>query len=180
MSASVSLRTVNSTARDDRAIRRALRILESRARTSGDRLNTISLAADWFRLRFAELPYEVFAVAWLDAQNRLIEFRELFAGSVTGTYVHPREVLRSALACNAVNGILAHNHPSGWRGASEEDIALTEELISTLLLIDVRVLDHLIVAGTAEPFSMARARLIGATACFDIERRVARRCVAGG
>src|SRR5262245_17676353 len=87
--------------RDNRAIRRALRILESHARTAGDPFVSRSYAAEWFRLRLARLPHEVFAVAWLDTRHRLIEFRELFTGTVDSATVHLREVARSALDCNA-------------------------------------------------------------------------------
>lgn len=150
-------------AADDRIVRRALRILEQRARMPEIALDTTTSAANWFRLRLAELPHEVFAVAWLDNKLRLIEFCELFVGTTNFTGIHPREVVRSALRCNAVSGIFAHNHPSGDASASPSDIEVTENLRRALALIDVRVVDHLIVTAGMPPFSMADAGLIAKT-----------------
>ena len=92
---------------------------------------------------------EVFAVLFLDAQHRLIEYEELFYGSLDGASVHPREVVRAALKHNAAAVILSHNHPSGVAEPSGADQRVTERLRAALALIDVRVLDHLIVGGNA-------------------------------
>jgi DNA repair protein RadC len=94
----------------------------------------------------AGLEHEVFAVLMLDAQNRLISYEELFRGTLTQTSVYPREVVKAALACNAAGVILSHNHPSGLSEPSRADEVLTQTLKQALALIDVRVLDHLIVA----------------------------------
>ncbi|PXW96499.1 DNA replication and repair protein RadC [Sphaerotilus hippei] len=100
---------------------------------------------DYLSLQLAELPHEVFAVLFLDAQHRLLSYEPLFRGTLTQTSVYPREVLKRALALNAAAVILAHNHPSGVAEPSRADEYLTQQLKSALALIDVRVLDHLVV-----------------------------------
>lgn len=97
--------------------------------------------------RLGTLEHEVFAVMFLDAQLRVIEFREMFSGTLTQTSVYPREVVKAALAMNAAAVVLVHNHPSGVAEPSRADEFLTERLKSALGFIDVRVLDHLIVGG---------------------------------
>lgn len=87
-------------------------------------------------------------VLFLDAQHRVIAFEELFAGTLTQTSVYPREVVRRALGHNAAAVILAHNHPSGVAEPSRVDEQLTRALQTALGTVDVRVLDHLVVAGT--------------------------------
>jgi DNA repair protein RadC len=114
---------------------------------------------DFVALRLGALPYEVFAVLFLDAQHRLIEMQELFRGSLAQTSVYPREVLRQALLLNAGAAILAHNHPSGVAEPSRADEALTQSLAGALRMIDVRVLDHLVV-GAGSVVSFAERGLI--------------------
>ena len=104
---------------------------------------------EYLRLRIGRLPHEVFAALFLDAQNRLIDDEELFRGTLTQTSVYPREVVKHALKHNAAALILAHNHPSGVAEPSRADELLTASLKQALALVDVRVLDHLIVAGSA-------------------------------
>ena len=101
---------------------------------------------DYLRLQLAAREHEVFAVIFLDAQHRLLQFDEMFRGTLTQTSVYPREVVRRALALNAAAVILAHNHPSGVAEPSRADEFLTQSLKSALQLIDVRVLDHMVVA----------------------------------
>ena len=110
---------------------------------------------DYLRLHLAGLKHEVFFALWLDAQNRLIAAEELFRGSLTQTSVYPREVVKKALYNNAAAVVLAHNHPSGVPEPSSADELLTRELKAALGLVDVRVLDHFIVAGSAPPLSLA-------------------------
>ena len=110
---------------------------------------------DYLRLHLAGLKHEVFFALWLDAQNRLIAAEELFRGSLTQTSVYPREVVKKALHNNAAAVVLAHNHPSGVPEPSSADELLTRELKAALGLVDVRVLDHFIVAGSAPPLSLA-------------------------
>jgi DNA repair protein RadC len=134
---------------DDAIISRALKILEYRAKYS-DNLSVSSPAAarDFCRLKLGGLQHEVFGVLWLDAQNRLIAFEEMFRGTLTQTSVYPREVVKTALARNAAAVILTHNHPSGIAEPSRADEALTQALKSALALVDVKVLDHLVVSAS--------------------------------
>ncbi|MDO6385872.1 MULTISPECIES: DNA repair protein RadC [unclassified Uliginosibacterium] len=127
---------------------------------SRDVLGSPGTVRDWLRLKLAHLPHEVFMVLLLDAQNQLIEARELFRGTLTQTSVYPREVVKLALAHNAAAVILAHNHPSGVMEASRADELLTNALKQALALVDVRVLDHFIVAGNATPLSFAERGLL--------------------
>ena len=90
-------------------------------------------------------PYEVFCCLHLDNRHRLIAFEELFRGTIDGASVHPREVVKQALARNAAAVILAHNHPSGVAEPSQADELITYRLRDALALVDIRVLDHLIV-----------------------------------
>ena len=115
---------------------------------------------DYLRLHLAGLKHEVFFALWLDAQNRLIAAEELFRGSLTQTSVYPREVVKKALWHNAAAVVLAHNHPSGVAEPSSADEHLTRELRQALALVDVRVLDHFIVAGANQPLSFAERGLL--------------------
>lgn len=102
---------------------------------------------DWLRLHCSALEHEVFIVLFLDAQHRVIGVQELFRGSLTQTSVYPREVVKAALARNAAAVAFAHNHPSGDPEPSRADECLTATLKSALALVDVRCLDHFVVAG---------------------------------
>jgi len=102
----------------------------------------------------------VFMALWLDAQNRLIKADELFSGTLTQTSVYPREVVKAALANNAAAVILAHNHPSGVAEPSRADEMLTQSLKVALAMVDVKVLDHFIVAGSGTPLSFAERGLL--------------------
>jgi DNA repair protein RadC len=112
-------------------------------------LNTPNAVKDCLRIHFAGREYESFVVMFLDAQHRLIVTQELFRGTLTQTSVYPREVVKSALRENAAAVIFSHNHPSGVAEPSTSDQQLTAALKSALALVDVRVLDHFIVAGTS-------------------------------
>lgn len=107
----------------------------------------------------ATRPYEVFCVLFLDNRHRVIAMSELFRGTIDGASVHPREVLRSALSHNAAAVVFAHNHPSGVAEPSQADELITRRLREALALVDIRVLDHLIVAGS-ECSSFAERGLI--------------------
>ena len=115
---------------------------------------------DYLRMTLAGRDYEVFMVLFLDAQNRIIESEEMFRGTLTQTSVYPREVLKHALRHNAAAVVLAHNHPSGVAEPSRADELLTSELKQVLALIEVRVLDHFIVAGQSPPLSFAERGLL--------------------
>lgn len=97
--------------------------------------------------KIGHLEHEAFWCLWLDAQHRLILAEELFRGTIMQTSVYPREVVKRALAVNAAAVIFAHNHPSGVAEPSRADEALTTTLKQALALVDVRVLDHFVVAG---------------------------------
>lgn len=103
--------------------------------------------------------YEVFACLFLDSQHRIIQFEELFRGTLDGAGVYPREVARQALFHNAAAVIFAHNHPSGIAEPSQADRTITAKLQSSLALFDIRVLDHFII-GDGKPFSFAEHGLI--------------------
>ncbi|RYF56481.1 MAG: DNA repair protein RadC [Comamonadaceae bacterium] len=110
--------------------------------------------ADFLKLHFAGQPYESFGVLFLDAQHRLIAFEELFRGTLTQTSVYPREVLKRALHHDAAAVILSHNHPSGSTAPSRADELLTQTLKTGLGMMDVRVVDHIVVAsGTSLSFA---------------------------
>jgi DNA repair protein RadC len=113
----------------------------------------------YLQLQLARKPHEVFAALFLDAQNRLIAMEELFRGTLTQTSVYPREVVLRALQHQAASVVLAHNHPSGTVQPSRADEALTNTLRAALALVDVRVLDHIIVAP-GDALSMAEKGLL--------------------
>jgi DNA repair protein RadC len=115
---------------------------------SGDALNSPSAVRDYLRLQLRGREQEVFMVIFLDAQHRVVAAEEMFHGTLTQTSVYPREVVKRALALNAAAVILAHNHPSGVTEPSQSDQLLTDALKQALALVDVRVLDHFIVAGS--------------------------------
>jgi DNA repair protein RadC len=114
---------------------------------------------DYLRLQLAQREHEVFAVMFLDAQNRLLRLEEMFRGTLTQTSVYPREVVKRALEWQAAAVILAHNHPSGAAEPSRADEFLTQTLKSALTLVDVRVLDHLVV-GHGSVVSFAERGLL--------------------
>jgi len=132
---------------DDEIVNKAMEVLESRCKCGTDQLTSPDAVRDFLRLRLAALPHEEFHVLWLDSQNRLIEAESMFRGTLAQTSVYPREVVKSALMKNAAAAIFAHNHPSGVAEPSRADELLTTALKQALALVDIRVLDHMIVAG---------------------------------
>lgn len=116
---------------------------------AGDALNSPGAVRDYLKLHFTGREYESFMAIFLDAQHRVIEIEELFRGTLAQTSVYPREVVKAALRANAAAVIFAHNHPSGVAEPSQSDRMLTDALKQALALVDVRVLDHFIVAGVA-------------------------------
>jgi DNA repair protein RadC len=102
---------------------------------------------DYLRLAIADREHEVFVCLWLDAQHRVLRFEELFRGTLTQTSVYPREIVKAGLRANAAAVIFAHNHPSGAAQPSRADELLTRNLKDALALVEVKVLDHFIVAG---------------------------------
>ena len=115
--------------------------------TAGTAMTTSIAVRRYLQLRLAGLPYESFVILFLDVGHCLITCEELARGSLTRAYVYPREVVRAALRHNAAAVILAHNHPSGVAMPSPEDHEVTKLLATALGLMEVRVVDHLIIAG---------------------------------
>ena len=109
--------------------------------------------------KLAGYEHEVFAVLFLDSQHRLIEYTEMFRGTIDSTSVYPREVVKAAIRHNAATVVVSHNHPSGNPEPSGADKTLTQRLKDALALVDVRVLDHVIVAGS-RTVSFAQCGLI--------------------
>ena len=116
---------------------------------SGDALGSPAAVRDFLRLTLAGREHEVFLAVMLDAQNRVLACEELFRGTLTQTSVYPREVVKRALERNAAAVIFAHNHPSGVAEPSHADQVLTQSLKQALALVDIKVLDHFIVAGSS-------------------------------
>jgi DNA repair protein RadC len=114
-----------------------------------DVLSSPKQVRDYLMLKLGALPREVFMVMMVDAQNRVIAQETLFEGTLTQTSVYPREVVKRALHHNAASVIFAHNHPSGVAEPSKADETLTQSLKQALALVDIRVLDHFIVAGNS-------------------------------
>ncbi|MCP4995908.1 MAG: JAB domain-containing protein, partial [Gammaproteobacteria bacterium] len=124
-----------------------------------DALTNPNDTRDYLKTHLAGHPNEVFACLFLDNRHRVIEYEELFHGTIDGASVHPREVVRQALKHNAAALILAHNHPSGVAEPSQADCSITRRLKAALELVDVRVLDHFII-GDGEATSLAERGLL--------------------
>jgi len=116
---------------------------------AGPVLDSPRATRDFLVAQLRDTPHELFCCLHLDNRHRLIAFEELFRGTIDGASVHPREVVKQALARNAAALILAHNHPSGVAEPSQADELITRRLRDALALVDIRILDHLIVADNA-------------------------------
>jgi DNA repair protein RadC len=114
---------------------------------AGQALGSPDAVRQYLRISMGRQQHESFVVLFLDVKNRLLACKEMFRGTLTHTSVYPREVVKAALAHNAATVMLAHNHPSGVAEPSDADLLLTRALVQALGLVDVRVLDHFIVAG---------------------------------
>lgn len=128
------------------AIELARRSLEEKLRESAA-LTSPGAVRDYLRLKLGRREEEVFVCIWLDAQHKVIEIDPAFTGTLTQTSVYPREIVKKALARNAAAVIFAHNHPSGVAQPSQADELLTRALKDALALVEVKVLDHFVVAG---------------------------------
>jgi DNA repair protein RadC len=113
----------------------------------GSALSSPKATRDFLTLKLGTQEFESFCVIFLDNRHRVIEFVELFRGTIDSAAVHPREVVREALQRNAAAVILAHPHPSGVAEPSVADEQITRRLVDALQLVDIRVLDHILVAG---------------------------------
>jgi DNA repair protein RadC len=127
--------------------------------TKGDALTSPHTAIDFLTSRLRDHCHEVFACLFLDNRHRIISFCEISHGTINGASVHPRTVVKRALAENAAAVILAHNHPSGICEPSQADKHLTQRLVDSLSLVDIRVLDHIVI-GDGEHFSFAERGLL--------------------
>lgn len=125
----------------------AVAIIERKFEGRGAALSRPADAGQYLVAKLAMCEQEIFGVLFLDNKHRVLGFEELFAGTIDGAAVYPREVAKAALQCNAAACVLAHNHPSGVAEPSEADRSITRRLVDALSLIDVRVLDHLVVGG---------------------------------
>ena len=130
----------------EQVIQAAQEIVEARM-VRGTSFKDPAVACDFFRDKLGHREREVFAAVMLDARHRLIDYTELFQGTIDGAEVHPREVARHALRFNAAAVVVGHNHPSGEIEPSAADRAVTARLKQALALLDIRLLDHCIVGG---------------------------------
>jgi DNA repair protein RadC len=133
-------------ATSDEVIAAAREHLSHRVRR-GATLSSPRATRDFLTLKLGTLDHEVFAIIFLDRRNRVISYQEMFRGTIDGASVHPREVVKEALKLNAAAVILAHPHPSGVAEPSQADEFITNRLKEALGLVDIRVLDHIIIAG---------------------------------
>tara|TARA_R110002111_G_scaffold68955_7_gene111685 strand:- start:183 stop:938 length:756 start_codon:yes stop_codon:yes gene_type:complete len=140
------------------AMEMARRVMDEPLR-QGDPLRSPEDTRRFLSSRLGTYPHEVFAGLFLDNRHRVIQYRELFRGTIDGAAVYPREVVRQALEDNAAAVIFAHNHPSGVAEPSQADISLTKRLKEALGLVDIRVLDHMVI-GHGEVISLAERGLM--------------------
>ncbi len=153
----------------------ARRSLTEQARER-DALVSPQAVRDYLRLTLAARPCEVFVGLFLDSQNRLLAAEELFRGTLAQTSVYPREVVKAALARNAAAMIFAHNHPSGVAEPSRADELLTQALKQALALVDIRTLDHFVVAGGHHVVRGTRAPMNSAALPFPTRRDPCAHC----
>ena len=134
-------------------------LLANTLRKHGEAMTNPDTVRCFLHLHLAGLEREVFSCLFLDNRHRLIEYQELFQGTIDGASVYPREVVKAALLLNAAAVILAHNHPSGDPSPSDADKRITTRIKDALTLIDVRVLDHIVV-GHGDSVSFAEQGLV--------------------
>ena len=128
------------------AIELARRLIEGGLKETST-LTSPGAVRDYLRMTLGGLPHEIFVCVWLDAQHRVLHSQELFRGTLTQTSVYPREIVKAGLKANAAAVIFAHNHPSGAAQPSQADELLTRNLKEALGLVDIKVLDHFVIAG---------------------------------
>ena len=138
---------------EKKILARAGRILEKAAKYSAEKFTCAVDAQKFLSCKLQAKEHEVFAVMFLDSKHSLIEYQEVFSGTIDGAAVYPRRIAQLALQHNAAAVILAHNHPSGNPEPSEADKRITQRLKDALELLEVRVLDHVIVGKTTTSFA---------------------------
>ena len=141
---------------DDRIIADAIARLKKKLVRNGQAFTSPERAKKFAYLKLAKKEHEVFAVLHLDTQNRLLDYEELFRGTINAASVYPRELAKSCLEKNTAAVLLVHNHPSGECQPSQADVRITTRIKEALILLDVRVIDHLVV-GNKEVYSFAEA-----------------------
>ena len=136
----------------DQLVNAAIDILNKRI-IRGDSLTSPNDSRNYLKLKLSSYEHEVFGCLWLDNRNRVIEFSEMFRGTIDGASVYPREVIKEALKHNAAAVIFSHNHPSGVAEPSRADEQITKRLKDALALVDIRVLDHIIIGEEIVSFA---------------------------
>jgi len=149
---------IESPLKGDEIVALAESILRERV-LHGDMIDSPKVMRQWLLTRISEKEHEVFFVIYLDNRHRVIAFEELFRGTIDGTSVHVREIVKRVLHQNAAAVVVAHNHPSGDPEPSDADCRLTRRIKDALSLIEVRLLDHIVVGGSVA-LSLAERGLI--------------------
>lgn len=139
---------------EDEIVREALNILETRLRRPNQFFTSATDVKSYLKIQFSSMEYESFRVMFLNSAHGLISCEELFRGTINQAAVYPREVVKTALAFNAAAIVLSHNHPSGNANPSEADRQITKRIVDAMGLVDIRVLDHIVIAG-GEVYSFA-------------------------
>ncbi len=134
---------------EEAILKEAAEILKGRMMRKTDAIKSVEDITDYLTAHIAHLEHETFGVVMLDNSNRVIDAVELFRGTIDAASVYPREVVKEALSFNAAAVFLYHNHPSGNPKPSEADQRITDRIRQALELLDIRVLDHFIIAGTS-------------------------------
>jgi len=140
-------------AQGQEVLERAQALIAQRYRAGAPTLTSPARTGEFLRLKLGGLDHEVFGILALDARHRLIQYVELFRGTIDGAAVYPREVVKEALRLNAAALVLVHAHPSGNSQPSHADELITKRLTEALQLVDIRVLDHLVVGETITSFA---------------------------
>lgn len=141
----------------EQVLEKAIEVIDARYCT-GTMFTSSQNTKNYLKHKLGGLEREVFAVMFMDNRHALIEYNEIFSGTIDSTSVYPREIVKQALKVNAAAVILSHNHPSGLSEASSADKRITERIKKALALIDITVLDHIIIAR--EPLSFAETGLL--------------------
>lgn len=132
---------------EQQIIQTALTILHKYQKSTDIVLNKAPLVVNFLKLKFSYCEREIFSILFLNNQNQLLAFEEMFYGTINQAAIHPREIVKRAMTLNAAAVILAHNHPSGHAVPSGADVKITEEIVKILALVDVNVLDHIIIGA---------------------------------
>ena len=148
----------NINSEDDKILRLAEDIARYRLSKNTTKLTSPDDTKKYVAAALRNLEHEVFSVVFLDNQNGVIAYEEMFRGTINGSSIYPREIAKRSLELNAAAIIVAHNHPSGTTEPSREDVLITKRLVEAMSLLEIRVLDHIIVG--AEMLSMADSGLI--------------------